>query len=286
MGQSGNLTDRRRDQASIAGLLAGAMATPIATPRLDAEVLLARVLGRPRAYLIAHAELTVDAAAAAQYQALLTRRAQGEPVAYLTGEREFWSLALEVTPDVLIPRPETELAVERCLALRPEGPATVADLGTGSGAIALALALERPDWRIVATDRAAAALHVARANARRHALRNIEFLQGDWCTPLRARRFDLIVSNPPYIGASDPALKALRFEPAAALSPGQTGMEALQCVVSQATAVLVSRGALVLEHGANQAADVAFALVAAGFARVRCHFDLAGRERVTEAQWP
>jgi len=257
----------------------------MATPRLDAEVLLARVLGRPRAYLIAHAEQTIDATAAAQYQALLTRRAQGEPVAYLTGEREFWSLALEVNPDVLIPRPETELAVERCLALRAD-PATIADLGTGSGAIALALALERPEWRIIATDRSAAALRVARANARRHALRNVEFLQGDWCAPLRAHRFDLLVSNPPYIAASDPALKALRFEPAAALSPGQTGMEALQRVVLQATAVLVSGGALVLEHGANQAADVALALVAAGFARVRCHSDLAGRARVTEAQWP
>jgi release factor glutamine methyltransferase len=271
----------RRGWAQLAG---GAAAGGSA--RLEAELLLAHALGQPRSYLLAHDTDHIDEDSIAHYLSLLDRCARGEPLAYLTGEREFWSLPLAVTPAVLIPRPETELAVERCLALCDAAPAEVADLGTGSGAIALALAIERPRWRIVATDLTTDALRVARANALRLGLLNVEFVQGDWLTPLGGRRFGLIVSNPPYVAAADPALAALRYEPATALSPGTSGMEALRRIVLQAPAHLLPGGWLVLEHGAGQAAALADSLVGAGYARVRCHPDLAGRDRVSEAQWP
>jgi release factor glutamine methyltransferase len=256
--------------------------------RLEAEVLLAYVLHAPRSALFAHPERRLDAASAARYEALLARRAAGEPIAYLTGEREFWSLPLSVNSSVLIPRPETELVVERALALLPGlpgGEVRVADLGTGSGAIALALASARPGWKLLATDASAPALQVARANAERLRLTGIEFMHGDWFTPLAGRRFHAIVSNPPYVAGGDPALQALRYEPATALSPGPTGLEALRQLIAHAPAHLEPLAWLVLEHGADQAAAVAAALVATGYARVGCHRDLAGHERVTEAQW-
>jgi release factor glutamine methyltransferase len=257
---------------------------------LAAEVLLAHVLNRPRAALITHGELPIEPAAAALYRALVARRVAGEPIAYLTGQREFWSLPLTVTPAVLIPRPETELVVERALALLPgtEAPAgdvRVVDLGTGSGAIALALASERPGWLLTATDQSQAALTVARGNAARLSLGPIEFLAGDWFAPLNGRRFEAIVSNPPYVAFGDVALAALRHEPAGALSPGPSGLEALRHLIAQAPAHLERNGWLLLEHGADQADVVAAALVAAGYARVRCHRDLAGRDRVTEGRW-
>ncbi|HTW74372.1 MAG TPA: peptide chain release factor N(5)-glutamine methyltransferase [Steroidobacteraceae bacterium] len=275
---------------------------------LEAQLLLAHVLRRPRAYLIAHAEEQAAAADAAAFDELLRRVAAGEPVAYVTGGCEFWSLPLRVGPAVLIPRPETELAVERCLALLPDAAASAApaapaapavppagspcvcDLGTGSGAIACALASERPAWRITATDCSAPALQVARGNAARLGLgardNRIEFLQGHWFEPLGTRRFDLLVSNPPYVGAADPALALLRHEPRLALTPGPSGLEALGELIRLAPRHLVTDGWLVLEHGADQAGAVARALVAAGYARVRCHRDLAGHARVTEASWP
>lgn len=253
--------------------------------RLEAELLLAHVLRRPRSYLLAHAEAVVPAAAVRAYTALLARASGGEPLAYLTGEREFWSLPLQVCPAVLIPRPETELAVERCLALLPDGPLHVGDLGTGSGALACALAVERPAWHITATDCSSAALHVARANAARLGLSRIEFLEGDWFEPLGGRRFDLLVSNPPYIGAGDPALAALGYEPAMALCPGPDALGALRKIISLAPGHLRSGGYLLLEHGADQGPSVEHALVAAGYARVRCHRDLAGHGRVSEARW-
>jgi release factor glutamine methyltransferase len=262
-----------------------------ASARLDAEVLLAHVLGQPRSALISHAGQRIEPPAAARYRALLARRAEGEPVAYLVGEREFWSLCVAVSPATLIPRPETELVVERALALLPETRAeaaeiSVADLGTGSGAIALALAHARPGWRLLASDNCAAALQVARANAQRLGAHRIEFIEGDWFAPLAARRFHAILSNPPYVAAGDPSLRALRYEPMTALSPGPTGLEALRHLIAMAPACLAPGGWLVLEHGADQAREVAAALVASGYARVRCHRDLAGRDRVSEAQWP
>jgi release factor glutamine methyltransferase len=284
-----NLADTASDQATIGAWLERghvALCPQSESAWLDAELLLARVLEQPRSYLRTHAHQMLTATSIECYRAFLARRAQGEPVAYLTGEREFWSLSLRVTPAVLVPRPETELAVARCLALRSDAACAVADLGTGSGAIALALASERRHWRLVATDRSEEALQVARANAARLHLDNVEFLQGDWLEPLGRRQFDLIVSNPPYVAAGDPVLSALRFEPAIALSPGADALEALRAIVSRASAHLVSGGWLVLEHGATQREDVARALVAAGYARVRCHADLAGHDRVTEAQRP
>jgi len=257
------------------------------SPRLDAELLLAALLGTTRAQLHARAAEPVAATLATHYLALIARRAGGEPVAYLTGRRDFWTLSLEVTPAVLVPRPETELVVERALALAGPEPAAVADLGTGSGAIALALASERAHWRIVATDRSPAALAIARGNALRLGLHNVEFRLGEWCAPLAGQRLRLIASNPPYVAAGDPALAepTLQYEPHAALCPGPSGLEALAAIAEQARAHLHAGGWLVLEHGADQAAALAHRLVALGYAHVRCHRDLAGRDRVTEASW-
>jgi release factor glutamine methyltransferase len=254
-------------------------------PRLQAELLLAHALGRPRVYLHAHTQDRIAASAQRRYEELLGRAAAGEPIAYLLGEREFWSLSLKVSPAVLVPRPETELAVARCLAVVTERRARTCDLGTGSGAIALALAVERPDWQITATDCSAEALELARLNAARVQVGNISFMQGDWLEPLAARRFDLIVSNPPYVAAGDPALQALRHEPRAALTPGATGAEALERIVVEAPAYLAPGGWLILEHGADQAEFLGQLLYARGYTRVQDHRDLAGHDRVIEAQW-
>jgi release factor glutamine methyltransferase len=283
-----NLTEPLAGQLLAAGIAALRAQQP--GTALDAEVLLAHVLEQPRGMLIAHGERVVAAAAVARYRALIARRLAGEPLAYLTGQREFWSLPLTVTPAVLIPRPETELVVERALALHPAAQSAavgmrVADLGTGSGAIALALASARPHWALTATDCCPAALAVARANAARLKLSHIEWLAGEWFEPLAGRRFDAILANPPYVAADDAALDALRHEPSRALTPGPSGLEALHHLIAHAPAHLERGAWLVLEHGADQAAAVAAALVAAGYARVRCHRDLAGRDRVTEAQW-
>jgi len=191
-----------------------------------------------------------------------------------------------VSPAVLVPRPETELLVERCLALLPAAPQRVADLGTGSGAIALALAYERPRWSIVATDASVAALAVAGGNATRLQLTNVEFRRGDWWAPLAGELFDAVVSNPPYIAAGDPALQALQHEPIAALAAADDGYADLLALVAAAPQHLRPGAVLLLEHGATQAPRLAAALVARGFARVVCHPDLAGLPRVTEAVWP
>jgi release factor glutamine methyltransferase len=266
---------------------AARLAACSSSARLDAEVLLAHVLGRDRSFVLAHAQAPVDAHCAQRYAELLARRARGEPLAYLVGEREFWSLPLKVSREVLVPRPETELAVERCLALLDAGVHAVADLGTGSGAIALALATERPAWRLTATDVSSAALALAHHNGERLELRNVEFAQGSWFMPLVGRRFALIVANPPYIAAGDPALQhpALQHEPAAALRAGDSGYEALSAIIAAAPEHLEQSGWLVLEHGAGQAARVAELLNERAYVEVRCYADLAGRERVTQAQW-
>ena len=191
---------------------------------VDAQVLLAHVLGVNRAWLIAHAADALDATGAAAFMALAKRRRDGEPVAYLTGTREFWGLALAVTPAVLIPRPETETLVELALARLPaDRPIAVLDLGTGSGALALAIAHERPHARVTATDVSPDALAVAEGNARRLGLGNVAFLRSDWYAAVPVGPFDAIVSNPPYVAAGDPHLADgdLRFEPAEALSPGR-----------------------------------------------------------------
>jgi release factor glutamine methyltransferase len=255
--------------------------------RLDAELLLAACLGVQRATLLARPERDVPAGVAARFAQLMERRRRGEPVAYLVGEKEFWSLPLKVTADVLVPRPETETLVEAALAAGGGATQlTVLELGTGSGAIALALAKERPHWRITATDRSATALGVARENAARLGLTRVEFLSGDWYVPVAARRFDLVVSNPPYIAAADPALAApeLAFEPRDALVAGVTGLEALQIIVEQAPRHLREAGRLLLEHGWDQGARLRSLLAAAGFSNIRTLHDLAGRERVTAGE--
>lgn len=273
---------------AVQHLSASRQPEPAASADLEAAVLLAHVLGSTRARLIAHTELTVDEAALAHYRSLIARRAAGEPLAYLTGWRDFWSLRLAVSPAVLVPRPETELLVERALALRAAPAGRVADLGTGCGAIALALASERPGWEVTATDVSAAALEVARANAASLSLARVQFRQGSWYAPLAGERYDLLLSNPPYVAAGDPALARppLALEPSVALTPGAgaDALEYLRVLVRGAGMHLEADGWLLLEHGAAQGSEVRRELVAAGFRSVRSHHDLAGHERMTEAQ--
>jgi len=258
-----------------------------ASPALDAELLLAQVLGARRSALAADPARELAPAEAAALESLAARRLRGEPLAYLTGRREFWSLELEVTPDVLVPRPETELLVERALAALAGIPApAVLDLGTGSGAVALAIARERPDAAVTAVDASAAALAVARANAARLAIANVRFRRGSWYAPIAGARFELVVANPPYLAADDPALAALACEPRAALVSGPTGLEALARVCAGAPSVLAAGGALLTEHGAGQGAAVRARMADAGFTGVATHRDLAGRERVTEGRLP
>jgi release factor glutamine methyltransferase len=250
------------------------------SPRLDAELLLAHALGQSRSALRAHPERHADPAAAAAFAALLARRRAGTPVAYLLGQREFWSLELSVSPAVLVPRPETERLVELALDRSAGDRALDAvDLGTGSGAIALALKRERPAWRIAAVERSAEALAVARANGARLGL-PIEWLLGDWYGPVAGRRFELIVSNPPYVAAGDPHLAALAHEPASALVAGDDGLDALRTIVAGAAAALAPGGQLLVEHGADQGAAVRALFAAAGFEGVETATDGAGLPRV------
>jgi release factor glutamine methyltransferase len=253
--------------------------------RSEAELLLAHALGRTRAALFAWPDYEPDAVQRATFEALVDARAHGTPIAYLLGRRAFWSLDLGVTPAVLIPRPETELLVELALERAPAAAAqcAIADLGTGSGAIALALARERPGARIVATDASAAALEVARANAGALGLGNVTFALGDWCAALGEARFDVIVSNPPYIAAGDPHLVRgdLRFEPASALASGTDGLDAIRTIVPATTRHLAAGGWLLLEHGWDQGERVRGLLADAGFEDVASARDLGGHERVT-----
>ena len=246
----------RTDPHSIAQLLARAVQRlDTASARLDAEVLLAHALGRPRSHLHAWPDKVPAPDQQMLFEALLARRAGGEPVAYLTGQREFWSLPLTVSPDTLIPRPETETLVTQALSVIPgTGRIDIADLGTGSGAIALAIAHERPNARILATDRSEAALDIARANARRLGIGNVEFAAGDWCSALGGRQFDLLVSNPPYIAAQDQHLATgdVRFEPRRALASGVDGMADLTAIARCARQHLRRGGWLMLEHGFDQ----------------------------------
>lgn len=257
------------------------LATLSDAPRLDAEWLMEHVSGLGRSALFMRGDEALDADVESRYFALLERRVRGEPLAYLTGERGFWSLNLRVTPDVLVPRPETELLVEWSLELlrNLQRPA-VADLGTGSGALALALATERGDATLDATDASVAALAVARDNAEHLKLANVQFAQGHWLEPLAGRRYDLIVSNPPYIAAGDPHLRALRHEPMLALSDGADGLSALREIIVAAPAHLRG-GWLLVEHGYDQGAAVRALFAQAGFASVQTRRDLGGQERAT-----
>jgi len=270
---------------TVAQALAEARASGI--ERLDAQLLLARAVERPRSWLLAHDDAPLAAAQAAAYRAELARRAAGEPLAYIVGEKEFHGLALQVSADVLVPRPDTELLVDWALELL-RGPLArlpsprVVDLGTGSGAIALALKRAMPHAHLSATDASAAALGVAGSNARRLGL-ELELRQGHWWDALAGRRFDLAVANPPYIADGDVHLDALRHEPATALTSGADGLDAIRHIVEGANAHLEPEGWLLLEHGHDQADRVAALLVRAGFTRIASRRDLGGVMRCTGA---
>jgi release factor glutamine methyltransferase len=256
--------------------------------RLDAELLLEHVTGLPRATFRASPERHLPTQAAWSFQQLVKRRLKGEPIAYIRGQQEFWSLLLEVTPATLIPRPETELLVERALAhVEPSAAARIADLGTGSGAVAIAIASERSMARVVASDISKEALEVAIRNTARLQIPNVHLAQGSWFTALQGSLrgpFDVIVTNPPYIALDDPDLApgVRKHEPTQALISGRTGLEAICHIVGGAPQYLAPGGWLVLEHGWKQAAAVRELLVRGGFRRVGSHADLAGHERVTE----
>lgn len=259
--------------------------------RLDAQMLLLHALGRSphdRAWLIAHDSDPVPPEAAGRWRALVERRQAGEPVAYLLGEKEFGGLNLRVDARVLVPRPDTEMLVDWALDTLPV-PGTLAphllDLGTGSGAIALAVATRRPDAQVTATDASADALTVAQANAQRLGL-PVRFAQGAWLAAVPGERFDVIASNPPYIAEGDPHLAALTHEPMAALTAGADGLDDLRTIVAQAPASLHPGGWLLLEHGHDQSAAVRDLLFAQGFEAVSSRKDLAGIERCSGGRWP
>ncbi len=281
-----------RQPSTIADLLsmgAARLGACSDSARLDAELLLAHLLDKPRSFLFAWPQQPVAEALTPDYEALIARRAAGEPVAYLTGRREFWSLTLRVNRHTLIPRPETEHLVEQALALLPVTTGCrVADLGTGTGAIALALARERRHWQIVACERCPEALATARANARELGLDHVEFRRSDWCAALgRGEAFDLIAANPPYVRHGDPRLAedVLRFEPRAALIAGPDGLEDLRTIARQAKEHLHHGGWLLLEHGDDQAQSVMELLRQEGYREITDRRDYGGRPRLAMARW-
>lgn len=258
------------------------------TPRLDAELLLAQALGKSRGYLHTWPEREPEASQLERFQAALARRRAGEPVAYILGRQGFWSLDLDVARHTLIPRPDTELLVETALALLPATPLQVLDLGTGTGAIALALACERPAWQVTGVDRVPEAVALAQGNGTRLQLANARFAESCWFSALAGQRFQLIVSNPPYIAAADPHLSQgdVRFEPSSALVAGIDGLDDIRLIIEQAPEHLLAGGWLLLEHGFDQAEAVRELLAQRGFAAVDSRRDLGGHQRISLGQWP
>lgn len=256
--------------------------------RLDVEVLLSHVLGKSRSWLFAYPETFINDELVDLYRELLKKREYGEPLTYLLGEGEFWSLPLKVTSATLIPRRDTEILVEQALQFSPPDKVIeIADLGCGSGAVALAIAHERPLARVLATDICQIALAVARENATQLGLKNVNFMEGDWCTALAGKCYDIIVSNPPYITENDPHLLQgdLRFEPHRALVAGKDGLDALRSIIANAGNHLKTGGRLLLEHGFEQSAAVRTLLVAHGFVGGFTAVDLEQRDRVSGGQW-
>ncbi|MGE9763390.1 peptide chain release factor N(5)-glutamine methyltransferase [Pseudomonas sp. PDM20] len=273
--------------ATIMTLLNEAQLPDSPSARLDAELLLAAALGKPRSFLRTWPERVVTREAHDLYDRYLARRVAGEPVAYILGRQGFWSLDLEVAPHTLIPRPDTELLVETALALLPASPARVLDLGTGTGAIALALACERLSWQVLGVDRIPEAVALAERNRERLRLANVAFRASHWFSAVEGERFSLIVSNPPYIPSTDPHLKQgdVRFEPSSALVSGQDGLDDIRLIIDQAPNHLENGGWLMLEHGFDQPNAVRDLLLSRGFSAVESRRDLGGHERISLGRW-
>jgi len=258
------------------------------SPDLDAQILLAHSLQKNRTWLVTWSDKNLIQSEINDFDILLKRRLQGEPIAHITGTREFWSLNLQVSRDTLIPRPETELMVEQILARYPQiAGINLLDLGTGSGAIALALASERPDWNFIATDKSTAALNIAEQNAQQLALKNIRFIAGSWFEPLNdlapdKRQFDIIASNPPYIPRADPHLSQgdVRFEPLSALASGDDGLDDIRHICQQTTIFLKSSGMLIIEHGFDQKSEIHTIFMDSGYKNIEQISDLAGQPRL------
>ncbi|MBK1721868.1 peptide chain release factor N(5)-glutamine methyltransferase [Thiocystis violacea] len=278
---------QRRVGATLGEAAAALAQLDEASPRLEAELLLCQATGWPRTRLMAWPEQALSPPQAAAFDSLLQRRLSGEPIAYIRGHQSFWTLELRVSPATLIPRPETELLVETALDLLPTSDALrVADLGTGSGAIAAAIATERPGWQLIATDLSAAALTLARANFQALCPNSVVSVRTHWLTSLAADSLDAIVSNPPYIPAADGHLERgdLRFEPLDALSPGGDGLDAIRAILSDASRCLRQRGLIAVEHGFDQGAAVRQLFRERGLRAIETRRDLAGIERVTLAR--
>ena len=276
------------EPVSIDAVLATAanrLASVSDSARLDAEILVARSINMPRSYLFAHPEEDLDTVAIERLTETIDRRLNGEPMAYITGVKEFWSLELLVTSATLVPRPETELLVDLALREIPRGADwQILDLGTGSGAIAVAIAKERPCSDVTAIDASGEALAVAMQNVRRLDLPNVSCIEGDWTTPVTDRSFRVIVSNPPYVGDSDSALEELRAEPGVALASGPDGLDAIRRLAHDCSSIIDADGLLILEHGNEQQLAVADILESNGWRDIACFDDYAGHPRVTTAR--
>lgn len=254
---------------------------------LDARVLLASALQRTVTYLYTWPDKAIGSTELHRYQRYIAQRGQGTPVAYITGQRDFWSLSLQVSPATLIPRPDTETLVEQALLRLPTGPATICDLGTGTGAVALAIASERPDCQILAIDVVAEAVELASSNAQANNLTNVTVLQSSWFANIQGQQFDMLVSNPPYVENLSPYLKQgdVRFEPASALTAGSDGLDDIRYIVQHAGNYLTAQGWLLLEHGYTQGPAVRTLLQEAGFIQVTTVSDLSGQPRISGGQW-
>jgi release factor glutamine methyltransferase len=258
------------------------------SPELDAEILLCLILEKNRSYLRSWPKKQLHAQQRLQFKALLKQRQHGTPIAYMTGQREFWSREFRVSPDVLIPRPDTELLIELSLPLIPKDKSCkVIDLGTGSGVIAVTLATERPYAQLIATDLSSAALKIAKQNAEHYHCRNIRFLQSNWFSEVSENSFDVVISNPPYIAADDPHLHEgdLRFEPQSALIADDHGLKDISLIAESACKHLKEGGYLLIEHGYNQQPQVQAIFESFDYANIATHTDLAGNPRVTAGQW-
>lgn len=278
----------RREGCSLKEALAFALQhIASASARLDAELLLLAVIKQSRVYLYSHSEASLSGQQLAEYGGLIERRCAGEPVAHILGYREFWSLPFKVTAATLIPRPETEKLVELALELALPEQAEVLDLGSGTGAIACALAAEKNQWSILATEKSDDALGILKQNVRNLVLHNVAIQQSDWFQALAQQRFELIVSNPPYVASDDAHLERgdLRFEPRSALVSGSDGLADIRHIVGNSGKHLKSGGWLLIEHGYNQGGAVSSLMTKAGFAGVRLCQDYCGHDRVTLGQW-